>query len=84
MAHLWHAVYPTLARRAPFFTIFFMPQSGKLRIQGYLQKKVYYHTAGNGIRLMAKSNCFGVFYDRSGTVFHLLYDFDHRFTGLAA
>ena len=50
--------------------------------QGYLQKEVYYHTAGNGIRLMATSNCFGVFYDRSGTAFHLLYDFDHRFAGL--
>ncbi len=51
-------------------------------LQGYLQKKVYYHTAGNGIRLMAGSKCFGVFYDGCGRAFHLLYDFERQFFGL--
>lgn len=51
-------------------------------IQGYLKKKVYYHTAGNGIRRMAESRQFGIFYDRSGSAFHLLYDFEQRFAGL--
>lgn len=51
-------------------------------IQGYLEKKVYYHTAGNGIRRMATSKRFGIFYDRSGSAFHMLYDFGQRFSGL--
>lgn len=52
-------------------------------IQGYLNKKVYYHTAGNGIRRMASSKQFGIFYNRSGSAVHLLYDFEQRFAGLA-
>jgi hypothetical protein len=51
-------------------------------IQGYLKKKVYYHTAGNGVRRMATSKQFGIFYDRSGSAFHMLYDFEQRFAGL--
>lgn len=44
----------------------------------YLTNKRYYCTAGNGFHLMASSPRFGVFYDRSGTAFHLLYLFnDH-------
>lgn len=53
-------------------------------IQCYQKKKNYYHTAGNGIRLMATSEHFGVFYDSSGSAFHMLYDFGQNFTGLAA
>jgi hypothetical protein len=48
-------------------------------IQGYLKKKVYYHTAGNGIHRMGTSKRFGIFYDRSGSAFHMLYDFEQRF-----
>lgn len=51
-------------------------------IQGYLEKKIYYHTAGNGVRRMATSKRFGIFYDRSGSAFHMLYDFEQRFDGL--
>lgn len=51
-------------------------------IQSYHQKKMYYHTAGNGIHLMAASKVFGIFYDACGWAFHLLYIFDHNFEGL--
>jgi len=51
-------------------------------IQSYLQKKMYYHTAGNGIHLMATSRHFGIFYDPTGSAFHLLYAFDYNFEGL--
>lgn len=44
--------------------------------QSYLKKKIYYHTAGNGIHLMATSRCFGIFYSAVGATFHLLYAFD--------
>ncbi|MEJ2153819.1 MAG: ATP-binding protein [Desulfobacteraceae bacterium] len=44
--------------------------------QSYLKKKVYYHTAGNGIHLMASSRRFGIFYSAVGATFHLLYAFD--------
>ena len=45
--------------------------------QSYLKKKIYYHTAGNGIHLMASSSRFGIFYSAVGATFHLLYAFDH-------
>ena len=45
--------------------------------QSYLKNKIYYHTAGNGIHLMASSHRFGIFYCAVGATFHLLYAFDH-------
>ena len=48
----------------------------------YLRKKRYYNTAGNGFHLMASSAHFGIFYDRSGTAFHLLYLFDGNLEAL--
>lgn len=42
----------------------------------FCNNKHYYSTAGNGLRLMAQSRRFGVFYDATGTAFHLLYFFD--------
>ncbi len=45
--------------------------------QSYFKKKIYYHTAGNGIHLMASSRRFGVFYSAVGATFHLLYAFNH-------
>ena len=51
-------------------------------IESYRKKKIYYHTAGNGMQLMAGSKRFGIFYDASGAAFHLLYAFDHNFAGL--
>jgi hypothetical protein len=46
--------------------------------QSYLKKKIYYHTAGNGIHLMASSRRFGIFYSPVGATFHLLYLFDEN------
>jgi hypothetical protein len=46
--------------------------------QSYLKKKIYYHTAGNGIHLMASSHRFGIFYSPVGATFHLLYLFDEN------
>lgn len=43
--------------------------------QRYCKNKKYYYTAGNGLRLMSESDHFGVFYNRAGTAFHLLYFF---------
>ncbi len=43
--------------------------------KSYLQKKIYYHTAGNGMHLMATSNLFGIFYSAMGSTFNLLYAF---------
>ncbi len=51
--------------------------------QSYLKKKIYYHTAGNGIHLMASSRRFGIFYSSVGATFHLLYAFDHDLGQLA-
>lgn len=50
--------------------------------QSYRNKKMYYHTAGNGIHLMASSKHFGIFYDAAGSAFHMLYSFDRTFKGL--
>ncbi|BCS96363.1 hypothetical protein DSLASN_19950 [Desulfoluna limicola] len=44
-------------------------------IDEYRQGKSYYHTAGNGLRLMISSTVFNVFYTDNGTAFHLLYTF---------
>lgn len=41
----------------------------------YRSGKSYYVTAGNGIRLMAESQHFGVYYNARGNTFHLLYLF---------
>ncbi len=44
-------------------------------IDEYSRGKSYYHTAGNGLRLMISSTVFNVFYTDNGTAFHLLYTF---------
>lgn len=44
----------------------------------YRNGKTYYHTAGNGFRLMADSQRFGIFYDALGMTFHMLYLFDQK------
>jgi anti-sigma regulatory factor (Ser/Thr protein kinase) len=43
--------------------------------QRFLANRDYYSTAGNGLRLMAQSQRFGVFHDDTGRRFHLLYFF---------
>lgn len=48
----------------------------------YKKKKLYYNLAGNGIRLMIRSENFGVFYNRKGTAFHLLHLFDGKLASL--
>ena len=50
--------------------------------RSYRKKKIYYHTAGNGIDLMASSRRFGIFYSAVGATFHLLYAFDENLEGL--
>lgn len=50
----------------------------------YQKNKRYYCTAGNGFHLMASSTHFGIFYDRSGNIFHLLYLFDENLDTLPA
>jgi anti-sigma regulatory factor (Ser/Thr protein kinase) len=44
-------------------------------LEEYSQGKSYYHTAGNGLRLMISSTVFHVFYTEGGTAFHLLHTF---------
>ncbi|MGD9212718.1 MAG: ATP-binding protein [Desulfobacteraceae bacterium] len=44
----------------------------------YLKGKPYFHTAGNGIRSMANSKLFGIFYNNLGNTFHLLYLFEQN------
>ncbi len=44
----------------------------------YLKGKNYFHTAGNGFRLMADSQRFGIFYNSLGTTFHMIYLFDQN------
>lgn len=41
----------------------------------YKKNKTYYVTAGNGLRRMAESTDFGIFYDTTGNSFHLIYFF---------
>lgn len=41
----------------------------------YRNGKSYYITAGNGIRLMAQSQHFGIYYNARGNTFHLLHLF---------
>ncbi len=48
----------------------------------YNKKKLYYNLAGNGIRLMIRSEIFGVFYNQRGTTFHLIYLFDENLESL--
>lgn len=47
-------------------------------IEQYIRGKTYYHIAGNGMKSMFESENFSIFYDESGTRFHLLriFDFD--------
>jgi|GEM_PF-1101132 len=45
--------------------------------------KAYFHTAGNGLRLMIFSKRFGVFYNKTGNAFHLLYLFDEDLSVLS-
>ena len=42
----------------------------------YEKGKAYFYTAGNGMRSMITSKNFGVFYDKKGSAFHLLYLFN--------
>lgn len=42
----------------------------------YIKGKTYFHTAGNGFRLMSNSKHFGIFYNSLGTTFHMVYLFD--------
>ncbi len=48
----------------------------------YKRKKLYYNLAGNGIRLMIRSETFGIFYNRRGNAFHLIYLFDEGIESL--
>ncbi len=48
----------------------------------YNKKKLYYSLAGNGTRLMIRSENFGVFYNRKGTAFHLIHLFDSEIESL--
>jgi anti-sigma regulatory factor (Ser/Thr protein kinase) len=50
----------------------------------YHSRKPYYSSAGNGIRLMARSACFGVLHDSTGTIFILVHLFGDALQGLAA
>jgi anti-sigma regulatory factor (Ser/Thr protein kinase) len=50
--------------------------------QRFLGNRDYYSTAGNGLRLMARSQRFGVFYDPTGRRFHLLYFFSDNLDDL--
>lgn len=43
-------------------------------IEGYVKGKIYYHTAGNGIKNIMNSS-FTIFYTDRGTAFNLLYFF---------
>lgn len=45
----------------------------------YRNNKQYYYTAGNGLRLMAESSIFGIFYDSTGCIFNMLYLFKENF-----
>ncbi len=51
--------------------------------QSYYTRKIYYSTAGNGLRLMAGSSSFGVFHDSTGTISHILYFFNGSFDNTA-
>lgn len=42
----------------------------------YHRKRRYLTSVGNGIRLMAASSRYGVFYNQKGTAFHLIYLFE--------
>lgn len=46
----------------------------------YLKGKTYFHSAGNGFRLMANSTRFGIFYNQLGTTFHMVYLFDSNWS----
>ena len=52
--------------------------------QRFIANRDYYSTAGNGLRLMAQSRRFGVFYDATGRRFHLLYFFSDNLDHLPA
>lgn len=41
----------------------------------FCNNRKYYFTAGNGMRRMAESERFGIFHNKAGTAFHLLYFF---------
>lgn len=44
-------------------------------LEEYSRGRSYYHTAGNGLRLMIASTVFHVFYTDAGAAFHLLFMF---------
>lgn len=61
--------------------------------KGFNVKKIYKHyekgkrrfsSVGNGIRLMASSPCFGIFYNQKGTAINLLYLFENGLTVISS
>lgn len=50
----------------------------------YHKKRRYLTSVGNGIRLMAASPRYGVFYDQKGTAFHLIYLFEKELAELSS
>ncbi|MBI5896001.1 MAG: ATP-binding protein [Desulfobacterales bacterium] len=52
--------------------------------QRFLHHRDYFSTAGNGLRLMDRSQRFGVFHDATGRRFHLLYFFSDSLDQLPA
>lgn len=50
----------------------------------YVKKKRYFTSVGNGIRAMASSPHFSIFYNRKGTTVNILYLFDNAQTKLPA
>lgn len=49
----------------------------------YHKKRRYLTSVGNGIRLMAASPQYGVFYNQKGTAFHLIYLFEKELADLS-
>lgn len=50
----------------------------------FCNNKKYYYTAGNGMRRMASSERFGIFHNKDGNVFHLLYLFSGKLEDVPA
>lgn len=47
-------------------------------------RKAYFHQAGNGTRLMVESKIFGVFYEKGGATFYMVYAFDEDLQKLSS
>lgn len=50
----------------------------------FCNNKKYYYTAGNGMRRMSSSERFGIFHNKDGNVFHLLYLFSGKLEDVPA